>query len=331
MTGSTRARLSEGASWQRAFAILPKTLEQKILELPSDVLFSLEELRLRADLPIELCGQTDSVYLHKQIGTTRQGDEAYRLTSADLSHVMQNMTQFSLYAVEEELRRGFITIPGGHRVGVAGRVVLQSDGSVKSIRNISSLNVRIARSIPGAADRLRPYLYRRVDKAPLSVLLLSPPNCGKTTLLRDLARQWSDNLMVNRSRKTHVTVIDERSEIAGCIDGIPQFSVGQRTDVLDGCPKAEGMMMAIRSLSPDVLVTDEIGREEDVQAILEAAHAGVAVLASAHAADLADWRQRPHMEDLFASKAFMRYVLLSRRKGPGTVEAVLDERGRAIS
>jgi len=127
-----------------------------------------------------------------------------------------------------------------------------------------------------------------------------------------------------------VTIVDERSELSGCIDGVPQFTLGPRTDVLDACPKAEGMLMAIRSLSPDIVVTDEIGRAQDRDAVLEAAHAGVAVISSAHASSLQEWRLRPYMNELFEAKAFSRYVLLSRRHGPGTVEMVLDEAGRPL-
>lgn len=330
LTNSARSQAASDVPWKPVLSVLPTVLQQRIEQLPEEFLETLEELRLRVDRPVELCGHTNGVFLSAQYGTTKQIDEALRLSSSDLAQVVQNVTQYSLYAVEEDLRRGFMTIPGGHRVGVAGRVVLHSDGTVKSIRNISSLNIRIARSFPGVADKLRTVLGSRLRSEPCSTLVLSPPKCGKTTLLRDLARQWSDHLFLQTAPITRVTIVDERSEIAGCIEGIPQFWVGARTDVLDGCPKAEGMMMAIRSLSPDILVTDEIGRREDVDAILEASHAGVGVFVSAHAADLTDWRKRPYMQELYESRTFSRYVLLSRRRGPGTIEAVLDNQGRAL-
>ncbi|GEO25797.1 stage III sporulation protein AA [Alicyclobacillus acidoterrestris] len=317
--------------WREAVSILPPELEERLERLGPDVLAALEEIRLRVGQPLELCGQTGSAFLHSVSGTTSIVADGVIVTGAHIKHVLAQITQFSMYAVEEELRRGFITIPGGHRVGVAGHVVTDSSGQVKSIRAIASLNIRVAHAFPGVATRLRNALYRKQDGRPYSVLIISPPQCGKTTLVRDIARQWSENKLVRRTVPAKVAIVDERSEIAGCIEGVPQFAVGPRTDVLDGCPKAQGMLMAIRSLSPDIVVTDEIGRSEDVTAILEATHAGVSVITTAHALRVEDWRMRPNMETLFQSKAFDRYILLSRRRGPGTIEAVLDEAGKPIS
>ncbi|MBX5436318.1 MAG: stage III sporulation protein AA, partial [Alicyclobacillaceae bacterium] len=231
---------------------------------------------------------------------------------------------------EEDIRRGFVTMPGGHRVGVAGRVVLSETGAIRTIRSITSVNVRIAREHVGAANRVKTHLWRRDGDRPFNTLVISPPQCGKTTLLRDVVRQWSEGSGTPSGRGVKVVVVDERSEIAGCLDGIPQFCIGPRTDVLDGCPKAEGMLMAIRSLSPDLVVTDEIGRAEDRDAILEATHAGVSVVASAHAAGLEEWRARPYMRELFAARAFQRYVVLSRRLGPCTLEQILDADGNLV-
>lgn len=330
---STPSETTHGASpnWHHALTLLPNTLRSRLTALGDTTLDGVEEIRLRIGQPVELGGRDGSYFLRDTGGLTQQTDDTHRLSAADLSYILQKVTQFSLYAVEEELRRGYITIPGGHRVGVAGRIVLGSDGRVKSIRSISSLNIRIARAVSGVATPLRPYLSQKSDGIPYSTLILSPPQCGKTTLIRDIARQWSENLFARRKTPAKVVIVDERSEIAGCIEGIPQFSLGPRVDVLDGCPKAEGMLMAIRSLSPDVLVTDEIGRKDDAIAVLEALYSGVSVITTAHAFSLEDWRRRPHMAELFSSRAFTRYVLLSRARGPGTVEAILDETGRTIS
>ncbi|WDM03085.1 stage III sporulation protein AA [Alicyclobacillus cycloheptanicus] len=291
----------------------------------------MEELRFRLGQPVEICGAALDRFLHREAGLTDDPGEAWITTEADLSRVVQGVTQSSLYAVEDELRRGFVTMPGGHRVGVAGHVVLYESGAVRSIRSITSVNIRIAKECLGAADRLRPYVARRTDGRPYSVLIVSPPQCGKTTILRDLARQWSEGVISPASRARKVCVVDERSELAGCLAGVPQFRLGPRTDILDACPKAEGLLMAIRSLSPELVVTDEIGRAQDRDAILEATHAGVAVLASAHAGTIEEWRRRPYMSELFEARAFQRYVLLSRRQGPGTVELVLDEHGHPLA
>lgn len=290
----------------------------------------MEELRFRLGQPVEVCGIGFDRFLHRDGGLTDRAEEGWVTAGEELARIVQGVTQSSLYAVEDELRRGFVTMPGGHRVGIAGRAVLYESGAVRSIRSITSVNIRIAKEQLGAADRLRPYVARRRDGLPYSVLVISPPQCGKTTLLRDLARQWSEGLVVAGSRGRKVCIVDERSELAGCLGGTPQFQLGPRTDVLDACPKADGLLMAIRSLSPELVVTDEIGRAVDRDAILEATHAGVAVLASAHASTVDEWRQRPHMAELFSARAFTRYVLLSRKDGPGTIAAILDETGMPL-
>lgn len=314
------------------WSMFPAEVGACLARIPGDTLARVEELRFRVNQPIQLCGAKTDLYLtNNASGCTVKATEGIPASQSLINQIMQTATQASLYAVGDELRRGYVTVPGGHRIGIAGRVAVSEAGTVKSIRTISSLNVRIARQFLGVADAAKRYLFHATDGRPVSVLILSPPGCGKTTLLRDLSRQWSVGTISAQSPACKVTVVDERSEISGCIDGVPQFELGPRTDVLDGCPKAEGMMMAIRTLSPDIVVTDEIGRSADVQAVLEAVNAGVAVVTSAHASSLDEWRQRPHMEDLLQAKAFYRYVLLSRRKGPCTVERIFDTHGRPIA
>lgn len=316
--------------WQQILHVCPPEIEQVLHGLPVDTRSRIEELRFRIGQPLQLCGESVEGFLTPESQISIDPAKGLMVTAVQLSRVVQAVSQSSLYAVEDELRRGFITMPGGHRVGVAGRVVVYEDGHIRSIRSITSVNLRIAKERVGVADRIRPYLYRKQDGQPYSTLVLSPPQCGKTTLLRDLVRQWSENLVRANGRAMKVAVIDERSELAGCIEGIPQFSLGPRTDVLDACPKAEGLLMAIRSLSPDIVVTDEIGRAADRDAILEAVHAGVTVLASAHAHHLDEWRRRPYMDELFSLQVFSRYVVLNRQHGPGTVESVLDQQGQPI-
>ncbi len=322
--------VAKAGSWRQVLSVCPPEIEARIRGLPSTIGERIEEIRFRLSQPLQVCGVDLDGFLHKSEGITTDPRDAVIVTADHISRVVQAVTQSSLYAVEDELKRGFVTMPGGHRVGVAGRVVVYESGYVRTIRSITSLNVRIAKECIGSADRIAPWLFRKSDGKPFSTLILSPPQCGKTTLLRDIARQWSTNLIRTHGQPLKVTVVDERSEITGCIDGIPQFLIGPRTDVLDACPKAEGMLMAIRSLSPDVIVTDEIGREQDKDAILEAANAGVTVITSAHANTVQEWRNRPFMDQLFCAKVFSRYVLLSRRYGPGTVELVLDEYGKSL-
>ncbi len=326
-----RSVVKSVSPWQQALSVCPPDIGARIRGLPVSTLERIEEIRFRLLKPLQVCGVEIDGFLHRTQGLTTNTNEAFLVTGDHISRVVQSVTQSSLYAVEDELKRGFVTMPGGHRVGVAGRVVVYESGFVRSIRSITSLNIRIAKECIGAANKITQSLFRKSDGKPYSTLVLSPPQCGKTTLLRDIARQWSSNLVRPDGKPLKVTVVDERSEITGCVDGVPQFEIGPRTDVLDACPKAEGMLMAIRSLSPDVVVTDEIGREQDKDAILEAANAGVAVITSAHANTISEWRNRPFMDQLFSAGAFSRYILLSRRLGPGTIESILDEYGSPVS
>ena len=167
------------------------------------------------------------------------------VTAMECKEILSQISQHSLYAFEEEIRRGYMTLPCGHRIGVAGRAVMEQ-GQVRTLRQITCLNIRISHEKRGCADWLMPYLLH--GKQLYSALLVSPPGGGKTTLLRDIVR--------NVSARFNVSLIDERSEIAGCYQGIPQRDVGPNCDVLDGCTKAVGMEMALRSLGPDVIAVD---------------------------------------------------------------------------
>jgi stage III sporulation protein AA len=281
-----------------------------------------EEIRIRAGRPLIV--QTGAGELFPGVrGMVCGADSAYRVTEADVRDTLLLMTEHSLYARDEELRRGYLALPGGHRAGFAGRTVVENQ-AVKLLRDISGMNIRIAREIKGAGLTLLPHIYCTREKSARHTLIVSAPQAGKTTMLRDLARLLSDGDPKTGRPGLKVGIVDERSEIAGSYAGIPQLDVGLRSDVLDGCPKAEGMMMLIRSMSPQVVVTDELGRAEDFRALEEVINTGAAVLASVHGRSVAELATRPSMAYLFRNKLFERIVLLSRRKGPGTVESVIS-------
>lgn len=273
----------------------------------------LQEIRLRAGYPVIL------LYDGKEKILTM------KVSEQEIRETLDYVSNYSLYAYENELKQGFITIEGGHRVGMAGQVVIEN-GRVKNLKQISSLNVRVSHEIVGCADKLFPYITR--NKQMYHTLIISPPRCGKTTFLRDLIRQISDgNEWV---KGCTVGVVDERSELAGCYQGIPQNHMGMRTDVLDGCPKAEGMLMLVRSMSPQVIAVDEIGNPEEVQAIKYAMHCGCKMIATVHGESLEEIQKKPLLEQMIREQCFERYVILCNRNHVGNIASIYDKNGGLI-
>ncbi|WP_020616798.1 stage III sporulation protein AA [Paenibacillus daejeonensis] len=296
--------------------LLPLELQSLLDRLPAPVRDELEEIRIREGRPLEIgYGGCSRFVDHNGQPMDLPDKEVYKPDSQLCRQLLEKITKHSLYAMEEELRRGYITVDGGHRIGLSGRTVLDG-GMVKGIRDVSGFNLRIAREVVGAANQELPQLLDRQRQSVHSTLILGPPQQGKTTFIRDLARSISYGLWRHsdavawRGRK--VGIVDERSEIAACYRGVPAFDVGPRTDVMDACPKAEGMMMLIRSMSPEVLVIDEIGRPEDAEAILEASRAGIRLLATAHAYDLDDAKGRPIIRELLEAGIFGAIVNVRR-------------------
>lgn len=283
------------------------------------------EIRLRTGVPLQIIYQGRDYFLKPNGGETFLAKNAYEVTAQDVSETMEYIGNYSLYAYEDELRQGFLTVQGGHRVGIAGQVILEN-GRVKGVSPITCVNVRLSHQVLGCADRVFPYLW--ADGGFCHTLIISAPRCGKTTLLRDIVRQLSDGN--ERFSGLAVGVVDERSEIAGCYQGIPQNDVGIRTDVLDGCPKAEGMMMLIRSMSPQVVAVDEIGTAEDIKALESVLNCGCKILATVHGNDIDDVRKKPLLSSMVNAHVFERYVLLSNRMQAGTVQAVYDGRGTCL-
>jgi stage III sporulation protein AA len=305
----------EDSKMETVLAFLPKTIIEQLERIPPFQQIEIEEIRIRIDRPIEVTMAGKSIFL------------PYKVLAEDAQHLLNKISRHSIYALEEELRRGYITIDGGHRVGLAGKVILD-EGKVKAIRDISSFNIRIAKEKIGIAEPLIPALY---DRHWQHTMIIGPPQTGKTTLLRDIARIVSSGEHDKGIPAYKVGIVDERSEIAGCVNGIPQLTFGARVDVLDACPKAEGMMMMIRSMSPDVLVVDEIGRLEDTEAILEAVNAGIKLMMTTHGESFDDIRNRPSLKRILDQGIFQRYVELSRQKGPGTITKMKDSNGKEIS
>ncbi|MEH7095162.1 stage III sporulation protein AA [Neobacillus vireti] len=293
---------------------LPKNLASLINQIPPNQKEEVEEIRIRINRPIEITLKGAPRFL------------SYIIQPEDAFHLLNKISQFSIYTLEEELKRGYITISGGHRIGLAGKVILE-DGKVKAIRDISSFNIRIAREKVGIAEAIIPYIFQEDWK---HTMIIGPPQTGKTTMLRDIARIISSGNHSKGIKASKVGIVDERSEIAGCVNGVPQLTFGHRLDVLDACPKAEGMMMMIRSMSPDVLIVDEIGRREDAEAIQEAVHAGIRLMMTTHGSSIDEIRKRPSLTDIMDQKIFERFVILSRLSGPGTITRILDTEGKEM-
>lgn len=282
----------------------------------------IEEIRLRNSFPLMVCFEGGDYYVSKNGELTENEKNTFIVNKKLLFKTFQLISNYSVYAFEEEIRSGFITLKGGHRVGIAGKIIYGSNG-VETIKDISSLNIRVAREKLGVSDKLMKYLIKRPNSI-YHTLIVSPPQCGKTTLLRDITRNISDGMPKWNFKGKKVGIVDERSEIAGVYSGIPQKSIGKRTDILDGCLKKDGIIMLIRAMSPEVIVTDELGGPDDIEAIYEALKAGVILISTVHGKDLKDIISKNNLGDLIESKVFERIIMLDNSKGVGTIKDILD-------
>lgn len=279
-------------------------------EIPFD---KLQEIRLRIGKPLIVVANNIEWVMSKI--TEKE----------EFTETLEYISNYSLYAFENELKQGFITIEGGHRVGVSGQVFIEK-GEVKSFKNISSMNIRVSHEILHCADVIFPYITE--NREILNTLIVSPPRCGKTTLLRDLIRQVSDG---NRHVKgCTVGVVDERSELGGCYLGVPQNHLGMRTDILDACPKSKGMLMLVRSMSPNVIAVDELGGTEDIHAMEYAMNCGCKMLATIHGSSMEELRKKPLFEALIKKHCFDRYVVLGNQRRIGQIEGIYDDRGSLL-
>ena len=284
---------------------------------------SLQEIRMRVEKPFLILADGEEYFVTEKGELTKQEQKGYIVTKQEIMETISYITHYSLYAYEDEVRQGFLTIEGGHRIGIAGKMVMEGN-RIKNIKYISFLNIRITHEKKGCADELLPYI---IDQGRIChTLLVSPPRGGKTTILRDLVRQLSNGTKFLPG--VTVGVVDERSEIGGSYMGVPQNDLGIRTDVLDCCPKAEGMMMLIRSMSPHVIAVDEIGDYEDSRAIEAVMNGGCKVLATVHGSSIEDIQKKPLLQQMVTQKVFERYVILGNL--PGKIKEIFDERGTRL-
>lgn len=289
---------------ERIIIRLPENMQEKIKNLPENAINNFEEIRIKAGKDTLVISEGKEINL-------RDGDF---VTPEILDELLNRLLDYSYYAYEDELSKGYITIEGGHRVGICGRVTLR-EGKVHIIKDISSLNIRRSRQIIGASKAIINSVLDEDKKSIKNTLIISPPKCGKTTILRDLARTLS-------KKGYRVGICDERSEIAGSYNGKSSYELGSRTDILDGCPKSEGINMLIRAMSPDVVITDEIGKPEDVPAVNSALCAGVKIITSIHGNSYEDVA-RSAVGELVTNHIFETLVFLSATPSTGTVNKIL--------
>lgn len=273
---------------------------------------TLREIRIRAEKPILIRGREEEQFLWKD------GKQIFTELK-EIREIVESACGYSGYAFEEEIKRGYLTIFGGHRIGLTGRAVMNGD-KVQTLKYISALNIRVAHPVTGCALRWRDYFYE--EDHPCHVLIISPPGCGKTTLLRDVIRLYSDG----NTGYVPVTVgvVDERSEIAGTYRGSAVYELGNHTDVLDGCPKSAGMEMLLRSMAPEVIAVDEIGTA-DVAAMENALRCGCKILATLHGNGIEEFLEKPGFQRLIREKVFQRYFFLRPGKVPGIVNRIYDQ------
>lgn len=291
------------------FYILPQSIRNLIEKIKE--LDKLQEIRIKINKPLSIYADNKEIVAN------------YIVTKEDVKIILQRISNYSIYAFEEEIKQGYITIKGGHRVGLCGSCVIDNQ-KVRTIKNIASLNIRICREVIGCSKKIMPYIIE--NNRVLNTILISPPKCGKTTLIRDISKNISDGIRIldlNFSGRK-VCIIDERSEIGGCYDGVAQMNVGLRTDILDNCLKSEGIMMAIRSMAPDVIVCDEIGTYKDVDSILMAMNSGVNLITTIHGYGVEDLYKRPIFKDILENQVFQRAIVLSGLNGIGTIEYIYD-------
>lgn len=304
--------------------ILCKNL-RRLLDKTELIYDRLNELRLRVHGPFIAVYDGHEYFIGEQGGLVSGREQAYRLSEADIRDTLELISNYSLYAYEDEIRQGFITVEGGHRIGLAGTVVAEQ-GRIRNVKNIYFINIRVSHQITGCALPVLPYI-RDADRV-YHTLIISPPRGGKTTLLRDMIRCISDGDGKNAGMT--VGVVDERSELGACYRGMPQNDLGMRTDILDCCPKVDGMLMLIRSMAPQVIAVDEIGSIEDIEAIAYVIHCGCRIFATVHGMSIDDIKNKPVLRKLVEERIFERYIVLGNSRHAGRVDSIFDAMGNRL-
>lgn len=281
---------------RQALQICPVAVRESVAELAQKAQLCVEEVRLRA-------GKCVTVFANGREWKVTSHASSVIATQQMIAQTVACAAEYSVYNAQQQLSRGFCTLSGGHRLGICGEAVCDN-GRITTLNNFSSLNLRVAHEVFGAADRVIDLIWSE----PGSVLLFGAPGSGKTTVLRDCVRQLSDRLHLNPC------VVDERFEIAGCVNALPQFEVGSLTDVLSGAPKKAAVLMLLRTMRPQWIAVDEITDAEDVRALTEAAYCGVNLIATVHAAAAEDLSRRRVYRELLDAGVFTHFVRIDQQR-----------------
>lgn len=302
-------------------SLSPK-LREKIINVQYEDL-NIEEIRLRVEKPLIINSNNRDYFYNNSINKLdTKNSNSYVVKKEDIEQTFQLMCKYSIHSFIDDIKKGFITLKGGHRVGIVGKVIIE-DGQVKNIKHISSLNIRISREVLNCSEKVLNHIIKSSNEVN-NTLIISPPQCGKTTLLRDIVRNLSNGNKVKGFNGIKVALIDERNEISGSYLGIAQMDVGIRTDIIETCPKDIGIIMLLRAMSPNLIVTDEIGSEKEIKALYTALNGGVSLITTVHGNSIEDIRERKELSKLLDKELFKKVIILSAKNGPGTIEKIYD-------
>lgn len=297
-------------------------LSQILYSILSKLNFNkLYEIRMRNGQPITI-NYGNNYYFINEDGLSNDEREALVCEKDDIEQVIMNASNSSIYAINDQLKQGYVNCNGGIRIGVVGQVV-DENKQIITVKNYNAINIRIPHQVEGCSLNVLGYLFKNEEF--LNTLIVSPPGVGKTTMLRDICNQISKH-----SIPLNILVLDERGEIASVSNGKNQLNVGKFTDVVTGGTKEYGFINGIRSMSPDIICTDELGNKSDYEAVERATTCGIKLLASIHASNVFELKEKSDFKDILTKKIFKRFIVLSNRKGKGTIEGVFDENFRLL-